>query len=58
MDTRTLGTNLEVSALGLGCMGISHGLGEPADKDESIKIIRRAGSASRSSIRSRSTGHT
>jgi aryl-alcohol dehydrogenase-like predicted oxidoreductase len=42
MDTRTLGTNLEVSALGLGCMGISHGLGEPADKDESIKIIRRA----------------
>ena len=42
MDKRTLGQNLEVSALGLGCMGISFGLGKPADKDESIKLIRRA----------------
>jgi aryl-alcohol dehydrogenase-like predicted oxidoreductase len=42
MDNRTLGQNLEVSALGLGCMGMSFGLGKPADKDESIKLIRRA----------------
>jgi aryl-alcohol dehydrogenase-like predicted oxidoreductase len=42
MDKRTLGSNLEVSALGLGCMGMSFGLGKPADKDESIKLIRRA----------------
>jgi aryl-alcohol dehydrogenase-like predicted oxidoreductase len=42
MDKRTLGQNLEVSALGLGCMGMSFGLGKPADKDESIKLIRRA----------------
>jgi aryl-alcohol dehydrogenase-like predicted oxidoreductase len=42
MDKRTLGTDLEVSALGLGCMGMSFGLGKPADKDESIKLIRRA----------------
>ena len=42
MDKRTLGTDLEVSALGLGCMGMSFGLGEPADKDVSIKLIRRA----------------
>ena len=42
MDTRTLGQNLEVSALGLGCMGMSFGLGRPADKDESIELIRRA----------------
>jgi aryl-alcohol dehydrogenase-like predicted oxidoreductase len=42
MDMRTLGTDLEVSALGLGCMGMSFGLGSPADKDESIKLIRHA----------------
>jgi aryl-alcohol dehydrogenase-like predicted oxidoreductase len=42
MDKRTLGQGLEVSALGLGCMGMSFGLGKPADKDESIKLIRRA----------------
>ena len=42
MDKRTLGQNLEVSALGLGCMGMSFGLGKPADKDEMVKLIRRA----------------
>jgi aryl-alcohol dehydrogenase-like predicted oxidoreductase len=31
-----------VSALGLGCMGMSFGLGAPADKQESIELIRRA----------------
>ena len=42
MNKRTLGQDLAVSALGLGCMGMSFGLGKPADKDESIKLIRRA----------------
>jgi len=42
MNKRTLGQGLEVSALGLGCMGMSFGLGAPADKNESIKLIRRA----------------
>jgi aryl-alcohol dehydrogenase-like predicted oxidoreductase len=42
MDKRTLGRDLEVSALGLGCMGMSFGLGKPADEDESIRLIRRA----------------
>jgi len=43
MQTRTLGTNgLEVSALGLGCMGMSFGLGPAADKQESIALIRKA----------------
>ena len=42
MQTRTLGQNLEVSALGLGCMGMSFGLGKPADKDEMVTLIRRA----------------
>ncbi|HEX6653871.1 MAG TPA: aldo/keto reductase [Thermoleophilaceae bacterium] len=42
MDRRTLGADLEVSALGLGCMGMSFGLGAPADKQESIELIRHA----------------
>lgn len=40
MDKRTLG-GLEVSALGLGCMGMSEVYG-PVDDDESIKVIHRA----------------
>ena len=42
MRTRTLGQGLEVSALGLGCMGMSHGLGPAADHDQSIALIRGA----------------
>ena len=42
MDKRTLGTDLEVSALGLGCMGMSFGLGAPADERKSIELIRHA----------------
>jgi len=43
METRKLGTQgLEVSTLGLGCMGLSFGLGPAIDKKEAIKLIRRA----------------
>jgi len=42
MQHRTLGTNLEVSALGLGCMSMSFGLGPAADKQQSTAVIRRA----------------
>ena len=43
METRKLGTsNLEVSALGLGCMGMSFGYGPPADEAEIIKLIHAA----------------
>ena len=43
MQTRTLGnSNLEVSALGLGCMGLSFGYGPAADKQEMIALIRAA----------------
>jgi aryl-alcohol dehydrogenase-like predicted oxidoreductase len=43
MKTRTLGNSgLEVSALGLGCMGMSFGLGPAADKKEMISLIRAA----------------
>ena len=42
MQKRKLGKNLEVSAIGLGCMGMSFGLGPPADKKEMISLIRTA----------------
>src|SRR3954462_13177056 len=43
MLKRTLGqSGLEVSALGLGCMGLSFGLGPATEKGEAIKLIRAA----------------
>ena len=43
MQKRTLGSSgLEVSALGLGCMGMSFGYGPAADKQEMIALIRTA----------------
>ena len=43
MKKRTLGKrNLEVSALGLGCMGMSFSYGPPGDKQEMISLIRSA----------------
>jgi aryl-alcohol dehydrogenase-like predicted oxidoreductase len=41
MQKRTLGTNgLEVSAIGLGCMGMSWSYGPPKDKQDMIALIR------------------
>ncbi|MGM9540785.1 aldo/keto reductase [Anaerovibrio sp.] len=45
MEKRYLGTGknaLEVSAIGLGCMGFSHGYGKPMNEQETIRIIRKA----------------
>jgi aryl-alcohol dehydrogenase-like predicted oxidoreductase len=43
MQTRKLGnSNLEVSAIGLGCMGMSFSYGPPADKQEMIALLRSA----------------
>jgi aryl-alcohol dehydrogenase-like predicted oxidoreductase len=42
MQKRILGDNLEVSALGLGCMGMSFGYGPPADRRAMIELIRTA----------------
>ncbi len=43
MQTRTLGkSGLEVSALGLGCMGLSFGLGPATEKSKAIQLIRDA----------------
>src|SRR6201997_1521153 len=42
MQKRTLGQNLEVSALGLGCMSMSSGYGPAAGKGEMIRLIRTA----------------
>src|ERR1700751_4622923 len=43
MQKRKLGkSNLEVSAIGLGCMGLSFGYGPAVDKQEGISLIRSA----------------
>jgi aryl-alcohol dehydrogenase-like predicted oxidoreductase len=42
MKKRVLGNSLEVSAIGLGCMGLSFGLGPAADTAEAIGMIRTA----------------
>lgn len=42
MEERILGQDLKVSTVGLGCMGFSHGYGEPVDEEEAIKSIRAA----------------
>jgi aryl-alcohol dehydrogenase-like predicted oxidoreductase len=42
MEKRTLGNTLEVSAIGLGCMGMSSSYGPPADTQEMISLIRTA----------------
>jgi aryl-alcohol dehydrogenase-like predicted oxidoreductase len=42
MQMRTLGTSLEVSAIGLGCMGMSSSYGPPGDKQEMISLLRAA----------------
>ena len=43
MEKRRLGKSaLEVSAIGLGCMGLSHGYGQPVGKQQGIALIRAA----------------
>ncbi len=42
MDKRVLGNQLEVSSVGLGCMGFSHGYGEAAEDNIAIEAIRKA----------------
>ena len=43
MHQRSLGnSSLQVSALGLGCMGMSFSYGPPGDKQEMISLIRTA----------------
>jgi aryl-alcohol dehydrogenase-like predicted oxidoreductase len=42
MKKRKLGKDLEVSAIGLGCMGMSFGYGPAGEKSEMIKVIRAA----------------
>jgi len=44
MHTRTLGHDLQVSAIGLGCMGMSQSYGpNPGSRDEMIAVLRSAG---------------
>ena len=42
MQLRVLGTDLKVSALGLGCMGFSHAYGAPTNRIEAMRTLLRA----------------
>lgn len=42
MQARMLGTDLSVSPVGLGCMGMTHASGAPADKKEMTELIAKA----------------
>ena len=42
MDSRILGRDLKVSAIGLGCMGFSHAYGAPTEGREAVRAIRAA----------------
>ncbi len=42
MRTRILGKDLEVSAIGLGCMGMSHAYGPAADRKEMTELLSKA----------------
>src|SRR4051812_19742908 len=43
MQTRKLGSSgLEVSAIGYGAMGLSHGYGTPSERPEAIRMLRAA----------------
>ena len=43
MQKRKLGkSNMEVSAIGFGCMGLNSGYGHPLSKEDAIKLIRDA----------------
>jgi aryl-alcohol dehydrogenase-like predicted oxidoreductase len=58
MQKRNLGkSNLEVSAIGFGCVGLNFSYGHALSKEESITLVRQAvNRGSSSSIRQRSTG--
>ena len=42
MQTRILGQDLTVSAVGYGCMGLSHAYGKALDEKEAVRVIREA----------------
>ncbi len=42
MQMRTLGQDLQVSAVGLGCMGFSHAYGAPTEEAEAVRRLRQA----------------
>lgn len=42
MKTRTLGKDLQVSAIGLGCMGMSHAYGKPSNNKEAAELLEKA----------------
>lgn len=42
MEKRNLGKDFTVSAVGMGCMGLSHAYGAPTEKNEAIRLLHQA----------------
>lgn len=42
METKILGKDFKVSAIGLGCMGMTHDFGDASNQKEMIEVIRKA----------------
>lgn len=42
MKSRVLGRDLQVSTVGLGCMGLSHAYGKPMERSEAVRFLRTA----------------
>lgn len=42
METKILGKDFKVSAIGLGCMGMTHGFGDASNQKEMIEVIRKS----------------
>ena len=57
MKHRLLGKNFEVSAVGLGCMGMSHAYGSAPDKKEMTELLAQAVDAMQEAVYRADTGH-
>ena len=57
MKHRLLGKSFEVSAVGLGCMGMSHAYGSAPDKKEMTELLAQAVDALQKAVYRADSGH-
>lgn len=51
MKYRTLGKGMEVSVVGLGCMGFSHAYGAATERSEAVRAIQQAAELDQAPVR-------